>query len=182
MKRYDQIFTLEVDKTKEEILQRVQARAPKAIVTDDAITIRRYPPWYRVFAGRGSIKLDLSNSKAGGRSVMQALLSPSLADAKTMLVFLLWNIPLWAALLYFFPWNVFLAGVILLEWLVMAFIAIPVLLLSVLLVTGYLLSISFNTQSLFFVFITWALLFLIIHTARRYNRGELKRYVIKLFS
>lgn len=181
MMRYDQIFTLEVNKTKEEIIHILESRGENVVVSGNSFTVNHNPPWYKVFAGRGVVTMHLNNTGTAAKSAIQCVLSPSVADARTIAMFLLWNIPLWAALLYFFPWNMLLLAVFFVEWLMMAFIAIPILFFTALIVTVYILSISFNWPGIFFVLVTWSFFLLLVNAAMRYNRGELKRWVVRLF-
>ncbi len=181
MKRYDQVFTLEVEKSMKEIISILKVRGEDVVVTGNSIVVNHNPTWYKIFSGRGIITMQLNNTGSESKSVMQCTLSPSLANVKTIAIFLLCNIPLWAALLYFFPWNVILLIVFLIEWLIMAFIAIPIFFVTLLTVTGYVLSISMKGPSIFFILITWSFFLLLVNAAMRYNRGELKRWVSRVF-
>lgn len=180
MKRYDQNFSLEINKTKIEVIRILEAKGGKMTAVGN-IVINHNPPWYRVFAGRGIVTVKFTDTASSSGVVMQCILSPSLADARTILTFLLWNIPLWGALIYLFPWSILLAVVFFIEWLMMAFIAIPVLFLSVLLVSIFILSISLSGPTFFFIAVKWGFFVLLVNAALRYNRGELKRWIVKIF-
>lgn len=179
MKSYDQIFTLEVNKTKEEIIQILEGQG-KVSVSEKSISLNHKPSWYNFFSGRGTVTIIPDKSNAAKTS-MQCVLHPAMADIRTTSVFLLWNIPLWLALIWFFPWNIILIAVFFIEWLMMAFIAIPVLFLTTLVVSCYLLLTSFTWQSAFFIVVAWSFFYLLLNAALRYNRGELKRWLVRLF-
>ena len=179
MKSYDQIFTLEVNKSKEEIVHILKERG-KVTLKNESIILDHNPAWYKIFAGRGTAQFIL-NKEDATKTVMQCILSPTIVNRRTVLMFLLFNILLWSALIYFSAGEVTMLIVFFVEWLIMAFIAIPFLIASVLLVTGYILSISFTLPSLFFIVISWSFLYLLLNAAMRYNRGEMKKWVVKIF-
>ena len=180
MKRYDQIFTLKINETKEEMIN-VLKKKGKVTTIENAVILNHNPPWYDLFAGRGIITINFQKDHVANESVTECILSPSIADARTIAVFLMWNIPLWAGLLYFFPWNIILAGVFFIEWIMMAFIAIPIMFLAILIISIYILSISHSGPTLFYIVITWSFFWLLINATMRYNRGELKKWVVRTF-
>jgi len=178
MKAYEQIFTLEINKTLEEAIDLFK-KNNNSFIEDTNITINLNPPWYKVFAGRGIVTLKPEKS-TGEKTTFQCVLKPTIADTKTIAIFLLWNIPTWIVLLNVLPFNLFLFVIFFIEWLVMAFVAIPILILFVLITTLYILYNSLNLQNVYFVVIIWSFLFLLVHSSLRYNRGELKMWIIKL--
>lgn len=180
MKQYDQVFTLEINKTKEEIT-RLLERKGKVTTGDHTVMVNHNPPWYQLFAARGHITMNFSEDHAPTGSITECILSPSIADPRTITIFLLCNIPVWAALLYFYPWNIMLAPLFLIEWLMMAFIAIPLMFLAICIGTVYILSISTSGPSLYFLIIAWSFFILLINATLRYNRGGLKKWLLKTF-
>src|SRR6476661_2519923 len=104
---------------------------------------------------------------------------PSPGNLRNSILFLLLNIPLWFALIYYFQHSVVLPVIFLLEWLAMAFIALPLLICMVAITSAYMLLQLFSWQSLFFLAISWIFLFLIFHTTMRYNAASLKKWLIR---
>lgn len=175
MKPYDQVFTLETNKSTEEIIQTLNKKTSVHSESGNII-IDHNPAWYKIFSPRGTIRLIPGKQSS---SFFQAVISPTIINYRTMLIFLLCNIPLWIGLVYFFPWNILLIVVFFVEWLIISFIAFPILFFTVVAMTIYILWVSVNWPNVFFILVCWGLLFLSVNAALRYNRGELKRWLIR---
>ncbi len=140
------------------------------------VTVTLSPRWYDLFAGRG--KITFQNK---GNPVIDYKVIPVLADSRAMTYLLLWSIPAWLLLAYFFPWNPLLAIFFLLEWLAMAFIALPLLLVTALLASVYMLYISPTISTLFMVLAACALSILLVLSTLYYNRSALNRWMRMTF-
>lgn len=177
---YKEKLSINIDETKDETIRQFKTASGNISVSGDNIIIRKHNSWLHLLAPTG--KILMTAVEAGPETRLDCEILPSIFTFKSAIGFICLSVIAWSLLFWFFPLSTVMLVFFVLHWIIVCFVALYLLVGFMAVLTILLMIYNFHEFPFIYLIFAWIVTILITHLTLRYNRGSLKKYLLKLTS